>query len=477
MKAILSIEMRIVLHTLAAIAPSYVLAVAWIRSQGWPNPMTWLTAVGLLVVAFLIVFRLRRRIEFSIGTAASIIASIRYEEFAVRIQQFQRQGAFGQLLTEINMLGEQLQKHRHGSVESTVLLSKVLEEIDIAIFGFDENERLQLWNRRAAAVLDRETVELSGISANELGLSDWLSGESPRIVDVENDGRVSRWELRRGRYREGGERRTLLYLSDLTPAFREEERQAWQRLLQVLRHELNNSLTPIQSLASSLIDISDSEDAATRKDELVEGLDIILNRARSLNRFMSSYTQVSTLPEPTLGRVCIAPMIRRIASLEPRMEIQIVDGPTIEIDADGSQLEQVLINLTRNAVESALETQGSVTVSWLVQPDAKNETIRPNSGQVAKEASPVAAESQRNCEHLEIIVDDEGRGISNRQNLFVPFYTTKPDGSGIGLVLSRRIMEAHGGTLTLANRPSGRGCRATLRLPVHIRDRTSHGRD
>ena len=472
--------MRIVLHTLAAIAPSYVLAVAWIWSQGWPKPLTWLTAVGLLVVAILVVIRLRRRIEFSVRSAASIIASMRHEEFAVRIQQFQRHGAFGELLTEINMLGERLQRQRHGSVESTALLSKVLEEIDIAVLGFDEHEQLQLWNRRAAAILDRRTGELSSMTASELGLSDWLSGESPRIVDVENDGRVSRWELRRGRYRERGERRTLLYLSDLTPALRDEERQAWQRLLQVLRHELNNSLTPIQSLASSLVEISISDDSGTRKDELVEGLDIILNRARSLNRFMSSYTRVSTLPEPILDRVCIATLIRRIASLEPRMEIQIVDGPTIEIVADGSQLEQVLINLTRNAVESALETQGKVTVSWVVQTDTTNTTIRPKSNPVTDEPNTGAilpGKSQRNCEHLEIIVDDQGRGISNRQNLFVPFYTTKPNGSGIGLVLSRRIMEAHGGTLTLDNRSDGRGCRATLRMPVHIRNRTSQGRD
>ena len=471
--------MRIVLHTLAAIAPSYILAVVWICSQRWPTLVTWLAAVGLLVVAVLVVIRLRRRIEFSVGSAASIIASIRHEEFAVRIQQYQRHGAFGELLTEINMLGEQLQRQRHGSVESTVLLSKVLEEIDIAILGFDEREQLQLWNRRAAAILDREAGQLSDVTANELGLSEWLSGESPRIVDVENDGGISRWELRRGRYRERGERRTLLYLSDLTPALRDEERQAWQRLLQVLRHELNNSLTPIQSLASSLVEIANSDDSAMRKEELVEGLDIILSRARSLNRFMSSYTRVSTLPEPILDSVCIPTLIRRIASLEPRMEIQVVDGPKIEIAADGSQLEQVLINLTRNAVESALETGGKVTVSWLVRTDTTNMTIRSKSDSLTRDSNTGAIQlrkSQRTCEHLEIIVDDQGQGISNRQNLFVPFYTTKPNGSGIGLVLSRRIMEAHGGTLTLDNRSDG-GCRATLRLPVHIRDRSSQVRD
>lgn len=472
----LSIESRIACYFLAAIAPSYALAVWWIWSQSWPVPLRLVAAAGLFTAAAWIVFRLRHSLDFSVGTAASVVEALGQEDYAVRIQQFQRHGAFGDLLSEINTLAAKLQEHRLGSVESTVLLSKVLEEIDVAILGFDEQQRLRRWNRRAESILFHKSEKLSGTEARELGLSDWLAGKSPRIVDIDISGRASRWELRRGRYREGGEPRTLLFLSDLTPALREEERQAWQRLMQVLRHELNNSLTPIQSLASSLITTSNSDDFAARKDELAEGLDIILNRARHLNRFMSAYTRVATLPRPTIDRVCVAPVIRRIATLESRMEIQVVDGPAIDIDADGSQLEQVLINLFRNAVESALETKGDVTVSWRARSNSTMRNIESDGGPATSEAAP-PGDSHAKFEHLEVTVDDTGSGFANRQNLFVPFYTTKPEGSGIGLVLSRRIVEAHGGTLTLDNRNDGPGCRATLRLPLQFRDAAPQGRE
>jgi len=120
------------------------------------------------------------------------------------------------------------------------------------------------------------------------------------------------------------------------------------------------------------------------------------------------------------------------------MKIELRGGSELTILADGDQLEQLLINLVRNAVDASLETGGAVRVSWR----------RILGG------------------HIELCIEDEGPGLSNTSNLFVPFFTTKPAGSGIGLVLSRQIAEAHGGTLTLENKSVGRGCEATLRLPI-----------
>jgi signal transduction histidine kinase len=133
----------------------------------------------------------------------------------------------------------------------------------------------------------------------------------------------------------------------------------------------------------------------------------------------------------------IGALVRRVASLETRLPVKVVAGPELVINADDVQLEQLLINLVRNAVDASMETSGSVGVGWT-----------QNNGQV------------------EVWISDEGPGLANTANLFVPFFTTKAEGSGIGLVLSRQIAEAHGGTLTLENRPGLRGCEALLRLPL-----------
>jgi signal transduction histidine kinase len=230
----------------------------------------------------------------------------------------------------------------------------------------------------------------------------------------------------------------LLVLTDLSRALREEERQAWQRLLRVLGHELNNSLAPIRSIAGSLESLVGRDPLPEDWQEDVKGgLAVINSRAEALTRFMESYSRLARLPQPKIQPVDLAACIRRVLSLETRIAVEAAPGPVVTIQADGDQLEQLLINLLRNAVDAALETGGGVHVRWT-----------------------------RNGSFVDIMVEDEGPGLPSTSNLFVPFFTTKPGGSGIGLVLSRQIAEAHGGSLTLHNRVSARGCEARLRLPL-----------
>ena len=230
----------------------------------------------------------------------------------------------------------------------------------------------------------------------------------------------------------------MLVIADLSRPLREEERQAWQRLIRVLGHELNNSLAPIRSMAGTLGSLLAREPRAPDwEEDMRRGLEVIKIRAEALSRFMEAYARLARLPTPKLQPVEVSSMVRRVAGLETRLKVTVLPGPALTIRADGDQLEQLLINLLRNAVDAALETGGGVTVVW-----------------------------SRNGRQMELRIEDEGPGLSNTSNLFVPFFTTKPNGSGIGLVLSRQIAEAHGGALTLANRIERSGCQARLRLPL-----------
>jgi PAS domain S-box-containing protein len=313
-----------------------------------------------------------------------------------------------------------------------------MEEIDVAVFTFDEEHRLRLVNRGGERLLGQPSERLLGRDARELALEEMLAGDADRTIDVSFPGGSGRWQLRRNTFRQGGRPHQLVVLSDLSKALRDEERLAWQRLIRVLGHEINNSLAPIKSIAGSLQMLAASARRdADWEDDLRQGLSVIASRSESLSRFMASYALLARLPSPNRAAVNVGDWVRRVAKLETRLRVAIEPGAPAVIQADGDQLDQLLINLVRNAADASLETDGSVVVGW-----SRNGTL------------------------LDVWVRDEGLGLADTANLFVPFFTTKPQGSGIGLALSRQIAEAHGGTLTLENRRDGRGCEARLRIPL-----------
>jgi signal transduction histidine kinase len=278
-----------------------------------------------------------------------------------------------------------------------------------------------------------------------LGLAWTLEGETPRIVDLDLRGAGGRWEVRRADWRQGGLPLDLVVLSNVSRALREEERQAWQRLVRVLGHELNNSLAPIRSIAGSLSALLARDPRPSDwLDDAQRGLLVVGSRAESLARFMEGYATLARLPAPRATSVEIGALVGRVARLESRVSIVVTGGPGVTLQADPDQLEQLLINLLRNAAEAALETGGAVEVGW----------------EATGGPAPV----------LTLWIDDEGHGIASSANLFVPFFTTKQQGSGIGLALARQIAEAHDGTLTLGSRQGLPGARALLRLPVRPPD-------
>jgi two-component system nitrogen regulation sensor histidine kinase NtrY len=432
-----SYEGKIGWLTFGAILPAIVVALALLWFGDYSDKLKW-TLTILILGCFVAFFSsAREHIVRPLQTLSNLLAALREGDYSIRARGVGQGSAMGEVLLEVNSLGETLRQQRLGAFEATALLRTIMSEIDVAIFTFDPERRLRLVNRAGETLLGQTIDKLLGKPAKELGLDRCFDATEDEPLALNFPGGSGRWGIRRSTFREHGLPHELLVLTDLSRTLREEERRAWQRLVRVLGHEMNNSLAPIKSLAASLESLLRRDPLPSDwKEDASAGLNSIASRADSLGRFLQAYTRLTKLPPPQKQDVDVARLVQRVVDLEPRLKVEVVSGPTKIIRADAAQIEQALINLVHNAVDAALETQGKVAISW-----------REKEG----------------C--VEIFVQDEGPGIMNPANLFVPFFTTKPDGSGIGLPLSLQIAEAHGGSLVLLNRKNGKGAEALLRLP------------
>jgi nitrogen fixation/metabolism regulation signal transduction histidine kinase len=430
-------DRRILLMALAAGAPGVAAAFLLLWIGDYRIGVT-LTVGAAVVIGWVVVAQaVRDRLVRPLRTISNLLAALREGDFSIRARLEVDTDAFRVVMREINSLADTLRTQRLGAQEATALLHTVMAEIDVGIFAFDSRGRLVLVNRYGERVLDQRFEEMSGRQAGDLGLEPRAPRES-HVHDIEFPGATGRWEIRRRRFFQGGEPHDLVVLSDVSQPLREEEREAWRRLIRVIGHELNNSLAPIKSIAGSLVALlARTPPPEDWREDMQRGLHVIESRSAALNRFTAVYATLARLPLPRREPIGLPALMRRVVAMETRLGVALAEGPDITISADPDQIEQLLINLLRNAADAALETDGRVRAGW-----ACAETM------------------------VEIHVDDDGPGLPDGGNLFVPFFTTKLAGSGIGLVLGRQIAEAHGGSLTLQRRDGEQGTRATVRIPL-----------
>ena len=424
------------LYCLLLTLPAFLLAAIFLYQKEITLAPALLVIGCLLIYLLIVAAALIEGLVRPLQTLSNVVSSLREGDYSFRARGAGSQDAFGELASEINALADLLQKQRVRSLEATALLARILEVMHAPLFAFDRENLLQLVNNAGVKLLGLTQARSFGRTARELGLEELLASADQSIHSFGS--KSTRWLLRKAVFRQDGVPHTLLLLADVSLPLQEEEQIAWKRLIRVLGHELSNSLAPIKSIAGSLlarVDNMSGEDDTLR--DFRRGLGVVESRADALHRFVQSYRLLAQLPPPQFKPVALGPLLERVVLLEQRLPVQLEAGPPVVIDADPDQLEQMFINLLANAVDASL----------------------------ANGADSVYATWRREGSGLLIVIEDRGMGIANAENLFVPFYTTKPAGSGVGLALAQQIARAHGGEIVLVNREDGEGARATIRLP------------
>jgi len=430
-------DLRLYLVVLSSAIPVSLLLVWLLIDSTWPASVKAAIAVICLMWILILSGAVRGELLRHVRTLSNLVESIRTQDYSMKGSRARESGELAELYQQINGLTDSLKSSRQSEQELLSILDKVVSQINVAIVVCDSRNHIRLVNRLAAALLKSTGDELVGVNISDTPLAQFLDSTEPRLVDLRFPGADGRWQITQHHYRHQGQVSRILFIADLRQVLSDEEIAAWQRLIRVIGHEVNNSLTPISSLCQTLTGMLARPDSADYAADVREGLSVIADRARGLQEFISVYARLARLPEPHKVPFAVTELAAKLQHFFTRQALEIQPFPDVAVFGDPVHLEQALINLIKNALEA-------------------NPTSAP--------AVQLSCHSQDG--ECEFRIVDQGPGIGNPQNLFVPFYTTKPAGAGIGLILCRQIAVGHHGRVSLENRSDGPGAVARLTLPL-----------
>jgi two-component system nitrogen regulation sensor histidine kinase NtrY len=447
-----SFESQLVLFSLFASLPSFILLIIMMFIA---DISIFLILLALLLGSVSIMYchtQIHQKSAHQFRNLSNFLDAMIREDYTLRARTSDGDVALNELVDSINTLSNRLNKQRIESVESQWLLNTIINHIDVAIIALNAESAPVLLNPTAEKLLASNDVAFKNESLKpfeQLKVLGQLTSGQSKVMSLNFGHQQGKFNVDVEEFREGGKPHKLLFITDVSTILRDEERNAWQGLVRVISHEINNSLAPISSISQTLKrSLFRGGNAEYSKDNLLEGLTIIAQRSSNLSDFVNSYKQIARLPEPKKQTTSIVNLINKVIPLyqsalnqstSNQSKITVSSSVDVELFIDPIQFEQVLINLVKNAVESIKSkgTAGEINLSWQVI-DNK----------------------------FSLIISDEGTGIRNNDNLFVPFYTTKKQGSGIGLVFCRQILEVHNGQLNLINREDKSGCLAIIELAI-----------
>lgn len=429
-------ELRLFFLVLSNALPATLLLVWLAIESTLPGAAKAAVSVVLLLWIVVVASTVRGEVLRHIRTLSNLVESTRAQDYSMKAARARDPGELAELYQQINSLTDSLKIGRQSEQELLSILEKVVSQINVAIIVFDSHDAIRLVNPLAGVLLKSSPDELIGVNCADTVLAQLPLSAEPTLVDFRFPGADGRWQIRQHYYRHQGQPSRIVFIADLKQVLSDEEIAAWQRLIRVISHEVNNSLTPITSLCQTLAGMLAKSDTVHDADVRV-GLSVIAERAKGLQDFISVYARLARLPEPQKIVFQAGDLADRLQRIFAGQALEIVPFPDAAVYGDPVHLEQALINLIKNGLEANPSSAPAVQLS-----------CRLRDGQ---------------CEFQ---IADHGAGIGNPDNLFVPFYTTKTEGAGIGLILCRQIAAKHHGHVSLENRPDGPGAVARLILPL-----------
>lgn len=397
-------------------------------SEGWPWLWLVILETSLVLVLYFFVQRFRRRILTVFERASFHLDAINQEDFNQYAKSTFSHGKVKKFHQQLNLLSENLQQQKSRYDQHVFLVYQLIEQLDTPILVFNQKKQLTFGNAEFQhlfgqpwQMLRHASPQLLGleIRENKLQEKEWQLSDS-----FKGQTNHQQWQIRQSEFVDNGETHQLLVFINIQSALRQSQLNAWQQIIRVLSHEIRNSLTPVSSLAESL-----SSKSNNTRDKHV--LEVIAERCQHLQDFVDRYSSLSKNFQLSCQYINSNNLVERVSKLFENIDLQ-MENTVESLWVDGPFFEQVLINLIKNAIEA--------------------------------EATHIALSLRQLKRNNIITVTDNGHGFANLENSFVPLYTTKQQGQGIGLSFCRNIIEQHGGAIELSNNKD-QGVQVTIQIP------------